>query len=163
ELDLGGRVLRHTRFGSHVTYKAGGLVRIAGGVAVRGTYATAFRAPSVFDLVGGRTERLPTAEDPGDPTPPSVRGTTRTPDPAAQAQCTAQGVPVGSRFTTNQQPSVIGGNPDLQGETAATRTVGVVIEPPRLKGLAVSADYWQIAIDDAIEALGIGTIFANCY
>jgi outer membrane receptor protein involved in Fe transport len=163
ELDLGARALRHTRFGSHLTYKAGGLIRTTSGIAVRGTYATAFRAPSVFDLVGGQTERLPTAEDPCDTQPPSVGGGTRTLDPMVQARCAAQGVPAGSRFTTNQQPSVTGGNPDLQPETAATATVGVVIEPPRLAGLALSADYWQIAIDHAIETLGIATIFASCY
>jgi iron complex outermembrane recepter protein len=163
ELDLGARALHHSRFGSSLTYKAGGLFRTAFGIAVRGTYATAFRAPSVFDLVGGRTERLPTAEDPCDTRPPSVGNGSKTLDPMVQAQCTAQGVPVGSRFTTSQQPSVIGGNPDLQAETAATATAGVVIEPPQLKGLALSADYWHIDIDHAIEALGIQTIFASCY
>src|SRR5262249_29609065 len=66
ELDLGARALHHSRFGSSLTYKAGGLFRTAFGIAMRSTYATAFRAPSVFDLVGGRTERLPTAEDPCD-------------------------------------------------------------------------------------------------
>ena len=36
-------------------------------------------------------------------------------------------------------------------------------EPPQVKGLAVSADYWHIAIDHAIETLGVPTIFASCY
>ena len=80
-----------------------------------------------------------------------------------QAQCTAQGVPVGSRFTTNQQMSVVGGNPALKAETAATATIGVVVEPPQVKGLALTADYWHIDIDNAIETLGVQTIFANCY
>ncbi|HMG24094.1 MAG TPA: TonB-dependent receptor, partial [Kofleriaceae bacterium] len=80
-----------------------------------------------------------------------------------QAQCTAQGVPVGSRFITSQQLSVVGGNPYLQAETAATATIGVVVEPPQLKGLTLSADYWHIDIDNAIETLGVQTIFANCY
>jgi iron complex outermembrane recepter protein len=163
EIDLGAHALRNNRFGSSLTYKAGGLFRTAFGIAVRGTYATAFRAPSVFDLFGGRTESMPTVEDPCDARPPSAGNGTRTLDPMVQAQCTAQGIPVGTRFTTSQQPSVIGGNPDLQAETAATTTVGVVIEPPQLKGLALSADYWHINIDDAIEALGVPTIFASCY
>jgi iron complex outermembrane receptor protein len=159
EIDLGARALQHSRFGSSLTYKAGGLVRTAFGIAVRGTYATAFRAPSVFDLFGGRTERMPAAEDPCDARPPSAGDGTKTLDPGVQARCTAQGIPVGTHFTTSQQPSVIGGNSDLQAETAATTTIGVVIEPPRIKGLALTADYWHIAI----EALGIGTTFASCY
>ena len=163
ELDLGVRALHHSSFGSSLTYKAGGLFRTVHGIAVRGTYATAFRAPAFFDLFGGHTERTPFAEDPCDTRPPSVGDGTRTLDPGVQAQCTAQGVPVNSKFTASQQRSVIGGNPDLTAETAATGTIGVVVEPPRLKGLAISADYWHIAIDNAIETLGVQTIFANCY
>lgn len=163
ELDLGARAVRHSRFGSSLTYKAGGLFRTVHGIAVRGTYATAFRAPSLPDIFGGRIEHTPAAEDPCDTRPPSVGDGTRTLDPMVQAQCTAQGVPVGSKFTTSQQLSVVGGNPGLRAETAATTTIGVVVEPPQLKGLAVSADYWHIAIDNAIETLGVQTIFANCY
>ncbi|HEX8112928.1 MAG TPA: TonB-dependent receptor, partial [Kofleriaceae bacterium] len=163
EITLGAHAVRNNRFGSSLTYKAGGLVRTAGGIAVRGTYATAFRSPSVFDLFGGHTETLPAVEDPCDARPPGAGDATRTLDPRVQAQCTAQGIPVGTRFTTSQQPAVIGGNSDLQPETAATATVGVVIEPPQLPGVTLTADYWHIAIDDAIEALGVPTIFASCY
>ena len=163
EIDLGARALHHDHAGSSVTYKAGGLFRTVHGLAIRGTYATAFRAPSVLDLYGGRTESLPYAEDPCDSKPPSAGDGMKTLDPMVQAQCAAQGVPVGSKFTTSQQLSVIGGNPDLRAETAATATIGVVIEPPEVKGLALTADYWHIAIDHAIETLGIQTIFANCY
>jgi iron complex outermembrane recepter protein len=163
EIDLGAHAVRNNRFGSSLTYKAGGLVRTALGIAVRGTYATAFRAPSVFDLFGGHTVTLLTLEDPCDAGPPSAGNGTRTLDPRVQAQCTAQGIPAGTRITTSQQPAAVGGNPVLQPETAATTTVGLVVEPPRLKGLSVSADYWHIAIDNAIETLGVPTIFASCY
>jgi iron complex outermembrane recepter protein len=163
ELDLGARVLRHSRFGRSVTYKAGALFRTRYGIAVRGTYATAFRAPSLFDRFGGRTERNSTAEDPCDSKPPSVGDGMRTLDPMVQAQCMAQGVPVDSKLATSQQVTVIGGNRELRAETAATTTIGVVVEPPPIKGLAVSIDYWRIAIRNAIETVGLGAIFANCY
>ncbi len=130
---------------------------------MRGTYATAFRAPSVFDLFGGHTVTLLTLEDPCDAGPPSVGNGTRTLDPRVQAQCTAQGIPAGARITTSQQPAAVGGNPDLQPETAATLTVGLVVEPPWLKGLSVSADYWHIDIHNAIESLGVPTLLASCY
>ena len=163
EIDLGVRALQHDHAGSSVTYKAGGLFRTIHGIAMRGTYATAFRAPSVLDLYGGRTERTPYAEDPCDTRPPSVGDGTKALDPTVQAECTAQGVPAGSKFTTSQQVSVTGGNPDLTAETAATATLGVVIEPPEVKGLALTVDYWHVAINHAIETLGVQTIFANCY
>jgi len=163
ELDLGARGVRHGRFGSSLTYKAGGLFRTVHGIAARGTYATAFRAPSLPDIFSEAVERITTAEDPCDAGPPSIGDATRTLDPRIQAQCTAQRVPVGTRFATGQQFTLTGGNPDLQPETAATTTIGVVVEPPRLKGLAVSADYWHIDIDNAIETLGAQTILGNCY
>jgi iron complex outermembrane receptor protein len=163
EIDLGARAVRHSRFGSSLTYKVGGLFRTVQGISVRGTYATGFRAPSVPDLFGGQVERNPAVEDPCDTKPPSVGGGSKTLDPGVQAQCTAQGVPVGSQFITSQQLSVVGGNPALKAETAATATIGVVIEPPQLKGLSLSADYWHVAIRDAIETLGVSTIFANCF
>src|SRR5262249_18933570 len=141
----------------------GGLVRTTFGLGARATYATAFRAPSIFDLYGGHTQRLPAAEDPCDPKPPSVGDGTKTLDPMVQAQCTAQNVPVGSRFTPNQQIALIGGNPALRAETASTIPAGIVFEPPPLPGLALSIDFWRIAIHNAIETLGVQTIFANCY
>jgi outer membrane receptor protein involved in Fe transport len=163
ELDLGARAVRHDRFGSSLTYKVGGLFRTVHGIAARGTYATAFRAPSVPDTFGGQVERTPAAEDPCDTRPPSLGDGTRMLDPKVQAACTAQGVPVGSKFATSQQLSVVGGNPDLRAETAATTTLGVVVEPPELNGLALTIDYWHINIDHAIETLGVQTIFASCY
>jgi outer membrane receptor protein involved in Fe transport len=163
ELDLGARALRDSRFGRSLTYKLGGLFRTAYGVAARGTYATAFRAPSLFDLFGGRTEHTPFAEDPCDAKPPSVGDGMRTLDAMVQAQCAAQGVPVGSKLATSQQVAVTGGNRDLRAETAATTTIGVVVEPPRIKGLALSIDYWRTGIAHAIETLNLQTIFANCY
>src|SRR5262249_6157795 len=66
EIDLGARAVRHQRYGNSLTYKAGGLFRTVHGIAARGTYATAFRAPSVADLFLGRTEHNTAAEDPCD-------------------------------------------------------------------------------------------------
>jgi outer membrane receptor protein involved in Fe transport len=163
EIDLGLRALRHSRNGSVTTYKAGGLFRTVGGLALRGTYATAFRAPTVPDLFLGRTEVNTVAEDPCDSKPPSIGDSTKVLDPMVQSQCTSQGVPVGSKFNTSQQTAIIGGNSSLRPESAATATFGLVFEPSQLKGLAVTADYWHIHIDNAIETLGMQTIFANCY
>jgi iron complex outermembrane recepter protein len=163
ELDVGARVFRHSQFGRGVSYKAGGLVRTVHGIAARGTYSTAFRAPTIPDLYQGLTERTSTAQDPCDARPPSVGGADRTLDPRVQAQCSAQGVPVGTRFGTGQQLSVVGGNDQLRPETARIATLGVVVEPPPIPGLALTADYWHVQIDDAIQSLGVQLIFANCY
>jgi outer membrane receptor protein involved in Fe transport len=163
ELDLGVRALNHSQFGKHLSYKAGGLFRTVQGLAARATYAKAFRAPSVRDTIGGTVERDVAAEDPCDAAPPSQGEVDRVLDPDVQARCTAQGVPVGTRFSTIQQRTRVGGNKDLKAETASSITAGVVYEPPQLPGVAFSADYWRIAIANAIETLGAQTVLASCY
>ncbi|HEY0193925.1 MAG TPA: TonB-dependent receptor [Kofleriaceae bacterium] len=163
ELDLSARALDYTRFGSQLTYKLGGLFRTVHGLAARGSYATAYRAPSIFELTGGRTETIVAAEDPCDTGAPSVGRGTRALGPVAQARCAAEGVPGTARFATASQNAFIGGNQRLRPESAVTASAGVVFEPPELPGLALSADYWHIRIDHAIESLGVEAIFANCY
>ena len=79
ELDLGARALHDDRFGSSLTYKAGGLFRTVHHIAVRGTYATAY--PRTDHL---RSPRRPDRTDAGrggpcDTKPPSVGAGTKTP------------------------------------------------------------------------------------
>jgi iron complex outermembrane receptor protein len=163
EFNLGARVVDHQQFGTDLMYKAGGLFRTVQGLSARATYATAFRTPSLLELLEGPTQREPFVGDPCDSRPPSVGTGTKTLDANVQAQCAARGVPAGTVLDTNQVTSLIGGNDKLTPETAATATFGVVYEPPQLPGLAASADYWHIKIDNAIETLGVATILANCY
>jgi iron complex outermembrane receptor protein len=84
-------------------------------------------------------------------------------DPAVAQECAAQGVPATAAYGTAQQRAQIGGNVNLKAETAKILTAGVVFEPPQAKGLALTADYWKIDIQDAIQALGATVILANCY
>lgn len=160
ELDLAARGFRYNTFGSGVTWKAGLLFRTIGGFSVRGTYSTAFRAPSVIELYQGKADSFPATADPCDTKP---RGTTITLAPMVAAECAAEGVPASAAFGTAQQRAQIGGNPDLEAETAKVLTAGVVFEPPQVKGLSFTADYWKIDIDNAIQALGATVILASCY
>jgi outer membrane receptor protein involved in Fe transport len=161
ELDLAARAFRYNNFGSGVTWKAGGLFRTVNGIAVRGTYSTAFRAPSIAELFLGAADDFQSVEDPCDANPPST-GPRVLDDKTAQ-KCIDQGVPVGREFGTTQQRAIDGGNAKLKAETAKVLTAGLVVEPPQVKGLALTVDYWRVAIDDAIQVLGASAIFANCY
>jgi outer membrane receptor protein involved in Fe transport len=161
ELDLAARAFRYNTFGSGATWKASGLFRTLGGVAVRGTYSTAFRAPSIAELFTGSVDDFQSVEDPCDANPPSTGPRVLEPDVAAR--CRAQGVPEGKQFGTTQQRAVDGGNPNLDAETARVLTAGLVYEPPQVKGLSFTLDYWRVEIDKAIQVLGASAIFANCY
>ncbi|MCW2370807.1 TonB-dependent receptor plug domain-containing protein [Sphingobium sp. B11D3D] len=57
---------------------------------------------------------------------------------------------------------VTGGNAGLTPEIAKTFSVGAVFNPQFLSRLNISADYFQIKIQDAIGATGAGTSLTNC-
>jgi iron complex outermembrane receptor protein len=53
------------------------------------------------------------------------------------------------------------GNPDLQPEKADTWTAGIVVRP--FSGLQISADYYNVRIEDAIASTDAGSVAARCY
>jgi iron complex outermembrane receptor protein len=164
ELSLAARAFHYDTFGNGVTWKAGGLFRTIGGLAVRGTYSTAFRAPSVGELYQGKADAFPASTDFCDTRPPGGP-VTRTPaeEESVREQCGKQMVSPNASFGTAQQRSEVGGNPDLEAETAKVITAGVVFEPPQVKGLSLTADYWNVDIENAIQTLGVTVIQSNCY
>ena len=60
-------------------------------------------------------------------------------------------------------PGVVGGNPDLNPEEADTITYGVVITPYFSDRLVITADYWNIKIEDAISSISSQNIVNSCY
>jgi outer membrane receptor protein involved in Fe transport len=162
ELNAAARAFRYDTFGSDVTWKLGGLFRTVSGVAVRGTYSTAFRAPSIGELYSGQFEGFPSVPDPCDTRPPGSMGPVVL-APSVAEQCAREGVAPDAQFGTRQQRQVSGGNVNLQPETANIITTGVVFEPPQVKGLSLTADYWNIDITKAITGLATSTILTNCY
>jgi outer membrane receptor protein involved in Fe transport len=58
--------------------------------------------------------------------------------------------------------SFSGGNPNVQPEEAQTVTVGLVFQPPQLSGFSVSADWYEIDINDAINQLSGQAVVTGC-
>jgi outer membrane receptor protein involved in Fe transport len=164
EVNAAGRAYDYNTFGSGATGKVSGLVRTVGGVALRGTYGTAFRAPNISELFAGQADSFPNNADPCDAQPPGQKAPAPL-DPKVQAVCSgntpAGGVPMGSVFGSIQQRAKVGGNPDLKPEKGTVGTAGVVYEP--VSGLALTLDYWHINIDNAITNLPASTILSQCY
>ena len=135
------------------------------------------RAPNITELFGpqiGGTFR------PDDPCEASRIQALTAEDPAlgaaTQANCVAvfQGIgldpfdPVTGEYNFNDPLTasfggVTGGNPLLQEETAETLTVGFVFQPDFIEGLSLTLDYWDISIEDAIEAVSSQNIVNGCY
>ncbi len=156
ELSAAIRGFNYNTFGSDFTWKSGVLWKMPMGLSVRGTYSTAFRAPSILDLYRGASESFPSVTDPCD-----TLNNTRTAE--EQAECSAQGIPDDYVDANSQQKEILGGNPDVNPETANIFTGGIVYEPPAVKGLAVTLDYFWIHVDNAITPWGAGTILQACY
>ena len=148
ELDIAGRIFKYSNFGSDSTYKLGARWSPIKDVTLRGTYSTAFRAPSINDLFAGQFDNFPNVSDPC--------------ANSASAQCVAEGA-ANNGDDSSQLRSTNGGNPDLKPETAKIYTLGLVYQPRYLPDLSVTLDYYSVAIDKAIATIGESTILAGCY
>jgi len=113
----------------------------------------------VAELFSGSADSFRSAVDPCD-TAFGLRAKSLN---ARADECAREGVPPDAMFGTAQQRLVLGGNPNLQAETAKTFSAGAVLEIPQARGLTVSADYWNVSVSDAINAADINVIFTNCY
>ncbi|MEM7281109.1 MAG: TonB-dependent receptor [Pseudomonadota bacterium] len=164
-VDAAVRYADYSTIGAATTWKVGARWAPVQDVSFRGTFSEAIRAPNIFELFDPDQGAFFRPDDPcdqalldaliadGDP-----RATTR------EANCRADGIPVGYLDPLSARFSgVTGGNPDLTEETAETITAGFVFQPRFLEGLTLSADYWSIEIEDAIDAVDDQDIVDNCY
>jgi outer membrane receptor protein involved in Fe transport len=157
EASVAGRFVNYSTFGSNFTYKVGGRYTPLEDVTLRGTYSTSFRAPSISELYLGQSEIAPNASDPCNAPLVSL--------PAAlRDQCRATGVPEGgTNDPGNQELTRIGGNADLDAETAKVFTAGVVLQPRVLRDLSITVDYYNIFVDRLVGQIGTAAIIAGCY
>ena len=140
------------------TYKLGLDLTAVTGLRFRASQQRAIRAPNVLELLAP----IQTDSFRRDP----CAGATPT---ATEEQCVLTGVTPAqyghvSKATTNlfEYNAVIGGNPELQPETATTRAVGVVLQPRFLPGLNATIDWWDIDLKRAISTIGAQAIIDNC-
>ncbi|MBU1377697.1 MAG: TonB-dependent receptor [Alphaproteobacteria bacterium] len=64
--------------------------------------------------------------------------------------------------TAYQVRAMTGGNPNLRPETSKTTTAGVTLSPPQIPRLTVSADYFDIEIDNAISTISPQVLITLC-
>ena len=127
------------------------------GLRLRASQQRAIRAPNILELFA--------------PAQPDsfLRDPCAGISPAASAtQCALTGVTsaqyghvanVNGLFEYN---AIIGGNEDLQPETAITRTIGMVLEPRFLRGFNATIDWWDIKLKGAISKIGAQAIVDSC-
>jgi iron complex outermembrane receptor protein len=132
-------------------------------VRFRGSYNRAVRAPNIQELFGPQIVGLDGSEDPC----ASLTDAAGNPRPVGPTDfgCLAQGLVVGQSPTPNpagQYNGLLGGNPELKPEKGTTWSVGTVLQPGFIPRLAITVDYWNIKIEDAIQGFGADAILATC-
>jgi outer membrane receptor protein involved in Fe transport len=143
------------------TYKISAEFAPISDIRFRGSYNRAVRAPNFLVLLSPQFVGLDGSKDP-------CAGH------AIQANefgClfTANGVPstltVGAGTPGNpagQYNGLLGGNPSLKPEKATTKTAGVVLQPRFIPRFALTLDYWNIKVADAIQGIGADAILTAC-
>lgn len=137
------------------TFKIGAELAPIPDVRFRVMYNQAVRAPNIQELFRTSAVGLSGSNDP-------CAGITIT---ATNYGCLAQGLVVGQGVTPNpagQYNGLLGGNADLQPETAKTWTAGVVLQPNFIPRLSLTIDYFNIEVTDAIRTFGVDAILNNC-
>ncbi|MGH8758008.1 MAG: TonB-dependent receptor domain-containing protein, partial [Burkholderiales bacterium] len=153
-LDLGYRHSDYKLSGGANTSKFG-LTADFGDYRFRAGYNRAIRAPNINELFFNQQIALFGGTDPCAGATPQF-----TPE-----QCVNTGVPL-NRYGTvaensaGQYNQFIGGNPDLVPEIADTYTIGFVATP--IENLQFNIDYFDIKIEDTIDAIGAPTILTFC-
>jgi iron complex outermembrane receptor protein len=162
ELTGAARYSDYSTSGSTTTFSAGVNWQPIEDLLFRGSWAEGFRAPSIGELFGTPSRFDQEVSDPCSQGSTAAR--TFANDPTVRANCIAEGVPAnGSYAQLNSQLSVLtGGNPDLDAESSESWGAGVVWRPSFLPQLSIEANYFDIRVDGAIQAIDAEVLLGRC-
>jgi outer membrane receptor protein involved in Fe transport len=144
------------------TWKAGATWEMVQGFKVRGNYSRAVRAPNIGELFSPVSRGLTNlGTDPCAGSAPASNANLR-------AVCIAQGARAGDigfieQPAAGQANAYGGGNPNVQPEKASTWTLGAVLQPTFAPGLALTVDYYNISVTDAVSSPLPGDSIAACF
>jgi outer membrane receptor protein involved in Fe transport len=160
-LDAAYRRSDYNLAGGVDTYMAGLEYEPVDSIKLRGSYNRAIAAPSVWQLFRPQSESFPAYVDPCWNDSPE-----RTGSDAAQvnALCAAQGAGANFPQGNSQVRALLGGNPDLDPESADTYTLGVVWTPDFTDNqLRLAVDWFRYEIEDRIGGVGAASIVSRCF
>jgi iron complex outermembrane receptor protein len=157
EVTGAARYSDYSSSGSTTTFKAGIDWAPVEQLLFRGSWAQGFRAPTIGELFGTPSRFDQEIVDPcsavGGQIPAAVR-----------QNCINAGVPAnGSYVQANPQlPVITGGNNALKPEKSESWVGGVVWRPSFLPRFSVEANYFNIKVDGAIQAIDANVLLGRC-
>jgi outer membrane receptor protein involved in Fe transport len=156
----------YSSIGRTVTWKVDSVYAPTSSISFRGTLSQAVRAPNIAELYRPRVATYDFINDPCDINELNNGSATRAANCAAIL--TALGIDPATfepSSSTQAGISVQGfesGNAALKEETARTWTAGVVLTPRAVPQLSVTADWFSIRIDKAVNTSDAQSIFELC-
>lgn len=149
--------------GTVIAYNFGGRWSPVRDITFRANYGKAVRAPNYTETDSPLSQNFASFEDPC--------ATARIGNnPNRQANCQAD---LGANLNDPAFQSKVAGvysletltgsNPNLTEESSKSLTIGAVIQPRWVPGLAITVDYFDIKVDDVIVNVGAQTIVDQCY
>ena len=165
ELNGAFRSIDNTLAGEADVWTAGLRFAPVGDISFRANYTESIRAPSLVELFAPQNQSFSFAADPCD-----FRNVNDGPVPATRrANCEAELGPTydPDSFTSNivnaTAIGLTGGNPNLTNESAESYAIGLTFEPRWVENLLFTADYVDIELTDAIQALTLTQLMESCY
>lgn len=155
------------------TFKAGGTWEPVEGLAIRGNFARAVRAPNIGELFSPVNTGLTNLG--ADPCATlTTAGAVLPGRPATgptgelRAVCLAQGANLGNissipQPNAGQVNSTGGGNLNVKPESSDSYTIGAIFQPAFIPGFTASIDYYNIKVTDAIGTPTPGDVIAACF
>lgn len=161
ELSAAVRSSDYDRIGRDEVLKGGLYWRVVNDLSFRASFAEGFRAPNIGELFNSGSRFDSNINDPCSNYQANASA-------AVQANCASLGVPT-TFVQINQQISVqTGGNESLQPETSETMNIGFAYTPSWaenaswIEELTFDVNYYDIKLEDAIQALAAQSQLTNC-
>jgi iron complex outermembrane receptor protein len=156
-LDVGYRYSDYSSAGTTDTYKIEGDWKPIDDIRFRASYERAVRAPNIVELFTPQAIGLSLSSDPCAGPAPT----------ATQAQCLNTGLTAGQYGHIPANPAaqyngLTGGNPNLAPEKADTYSAGFVFTPSFFPGFSLTVDYFNIKVNNYIQALDPNLTLASC-
>ena len=146
--------------GTVYTYGGEGIFSPIEDITFRGAYNRSVRAPNLSDLYSAQGQNFA----PGFSDPCSNRNLASG-SANRVANCNTAGRPATYDYVYSSSLEIVsGGNPNLREETSDSYTAGVLLQPRFVPGLSLSADFYDITVNDVITSIGSAQTIANlCY
>ena len=164
ELDLAARYSDHEIVGGQTTWNAGIQYSALDTLKFRASAARAIRTPNIADLYGGRGQTFAGVTDPCSGITASSTGTVA--ENCLSIPSVAARVARDGAFELNQNElqstgGYVGGNENVKEETSDSVSLGVIWQAT--EELALTVDYYDISVDDAISSTSRTTVLNRCY